>query len=116
MPVDLVDWRRTEAAQTRWSRPDLSGSFSPAGLGTPTASGRRNFSAAAARADAAAKAKKPARDVPSLAPGDRVTHDSFGLGTVVAVEGEADRAVASIDFGSDGVKRLLLRYAPVEKL
>jgi hypothetical protein len=24
--------------------------------------------------------------------------------------------VASIDFGSQGVKRLLLRYAPVEKL
>ena len=114
MPVDLVDWRRTEAAQTRWSRPDLSGSLG-SGLGTPTASGRRNFSAAAARADAAAKAKKT-RDVPSLAPGDRVTHDSFGLGSVVAVEGEGDRAVASIDFGSDGVKRLLLRYAPVEKL
>ena len=115
MPVDLVDWRRTEAAQTRWGRPDLSGSMGT-GLASPTASGRRNFSAAAARADAAAKARKPARDVPSLEPGDRVTHDSFGLGTVVAVEGEADRAVASIDFGSDGVKRLLLRYAPVEKL
>ena len=43
-------------------------------------------------------------------------HDSFGMGTVVAVEGAADKAVASIDFGSEGVKRLLLRYAPVEKL
>ena len=31
-------------------------------------------------------------------------------------EGAGDRAVASIDFGSEGVKRLLLRYAPVEKL
>ena len=38
------------------------------------------------------------------------------FGTVVTVEGAADKAVASIDFGSDGVKRLLLRYAPVEKL
>ena len=118
MPVDLVDWRRTEAAQTRWSRPDLSGSLGApgGGLGSPTASGRRNFSAAAARADAAAKSRRPARAIPSLTAGDRVTHDSFGLGTVVSVEGEADRAVASIDFGSDGVKRLLLRYAPVEKL
>ena len=44
-------------------------------------------------------------------------HDSFGLGTVVALEGPGtDNAVASIDFGSEGVKRLLLRYAPVEKL
>ena len=46
----------------------------------------------------------------------RVLHDSFGMGTVVALEGVADKAVASIDFGSEGVKRLLLRYAPVEKL
>jgi DNA helicase-2/ATP-dependent DNA helicase PcrA len=38
------------------------------------------------------------------------------MGTVVAVEGVAEKSVASIDFGSEGVKRLLLRYAPVEKL
>ncbi|WP_414690778.1 DNA helicase PcrA, partial [Nocardioides sp.] len=63
LPVDLVDWRRTEAAQTRWGRPDLSGGSRP--MGQPTAAGRRNFSSAAARADAAAKAK-PAREVPSL--------------------------------------------------
>jgi DNA helicase-2/ATP-dependent DNA helicase PcrA len=114
LPVDLVDWRRTEAAQTQWGRPDLSG---PAGqrLGAPTGAGRRNFSAAAVRADAAARAK-PAREIPSLEPGDRVLHDSFGMGTVVALEGVAEKAVASIDFGSEGVKRLLLRYAPVEKL
>ena len=65
--------------------------------------------------DAASKAK-PAREIPSLDPGDRVLHDSFGMGTVVSLEGQGDKSVASIDFGSDGVKRLLLRYAPVEKL
>ena len=43
-------------------------------------------------------------------------HDSFGMGTVVTMEGIGDKAVASIDFGSQGVKRLLMRYAPVEKL
>ncbi|WP_414690284.1 DNA helicase PcrA, partial [Nocardioides sp.] len=113
MPVDLVDWRRTEAAQSQWHRPDLTvGSRS---WGSPTPAGRRNFSAAAARADAASKARST-RDIPSLDPGDRVQHDSFGLGTVVALEGAGDKAVASIDFGSEGVKRLLLRYAPVEKL
>ncbi len=116
LPVDLVDWKRTEAAQTSWNRPDLaSGSPAYTGFGHPTAAGRRNFSSAAARADAAAKAK-PARTVPNLDPGDRVIHDSFGMGTVVAVEGQGDKASASIDFGSEGVKRLLLRYAPVEKL
>ena len=48
--------------------------------------------------------------------GERVSHDTFGLGTVVAVNGSGDRAEATIDFGSFGEKRLLLRYAPVEKL
>lgn len=114
LPVDLVDWRRTAQAQTRWGRPDLAAN-SAARLGSPTAAGRRNFSSAAARADAISKAK-PAREIPSLEPGDRVLHDSFGMGTVVTLEGAGDKSVASIDFGSEGVKRLLLRYAPVEKL
>jgi DNA helicase II / ATP-dependent DNA helicase PcrA len=57
------------------------------------------------------------RPVISLRVGDRVTHDAFGLGRVVAVNGEGERAQAEIDFGGDvGTKRLLLRYAPVEKL
>ncbi|MFC5747116.1 DNA helicase PcrA [Actinomadura rugatobispora] len=57
------------------------------------------------------------RPVPALSPGDKVTHDSFGLGTVVTVDGAGERAAASIDFGGEyGVKRLVLRYAPVEKL
>jgi DNA helicase-2/ATP-dependent DNA helicase PcrA len=122
LPIDLVDWRRTEADQTRWSRPAYgsAGRYDDSGpsgnrLGAPTAAGRRNFSSAAARADAASKSK-PSRAIPVLAPGDKVTHDSFGLGSVVSVEGAGDKSVASIDFGSDGVKRLLLRYAPVEKL
>ncbi|MGW8380709.1 DNA helicase PcrA [Streptomyces sp. ODS28] len=52
----------------------------------------------------------------SLATGDRVSHDTFGLGTVVAVKGIGDKAEATIDFGGEKPKRLLLRYAPVEKL
>jgi DNA helicase-2/ATP-dependent DNA helicase PcrA len=52
----------------------------------------------------------------SLSAGDRVTHEKFGMGTVVETGGSGDRADATIDFGASGVKRLLLRYAPVEKL
>ena len=48
--------------------------------------------------------------------GDRVSHDTFGLGKVLTVSGSGDRAEATIDFGSSGEKRLLLRYAPVERL
>jgi len=60
--------------------------------------------------------KKIEAQVISLNVGDRVTHEKFGLGTVTAASGSGERATATIDFGSSGVKRLLLRYAPVEKL
>jgi DNA helicase II / ATP-dependent DNA helicase PcrA len=57
------------------------------------------------------------RPVPALSPGDRVSHDSFGLGTVVAVDGAGEKAAATVDFGGEyGVKRFVLRYAPIEKL
>ena len=57
------------------------------------------------------------RPIPQLAPGDRVTHDAFGMGRVVAVRGAAESAEAEVDFGSDvGSKRLLLRYAPLVKI
>ena len=85
MPIDLVDWRRTEAAQTQWGRPDLAAAGRPR-LGAPTAAGRRNFSAAAARADAAAKAK-PTREIPSLDPATGSSPRHLRLGTVVALEG-----------------------------
>ena len=52
----------------------------------------------------------------TLAIGDRVSHDTFGLGTVVGTAGEGDKSEATINFGQYGDKRLLLRYAPVEKL
>ncbi len=51
-----------------------------------------------------------------LAVGQRVSHDTFGLGTVVALSGEGDKAEATINFGQYGDKRLLLRYAPVTAL
>ena len=52
-----------------------------------------------------------------LEKGDRVTHDKFGMGKVIAVDGVGDKAQVTIDFGAGvGEKRLLLRYSPVTKL
>ena len=115
LPVDLVDWRRTEAAQTMWSRPDLASGSAAPGSARPPPPAAATSPRPRSRPTRPPEAK-PAREIPSLEPGDRVVHDSFGMGTVVALEGVAEKAVASIDFGSEGVKRLLLRYAPVEKL
>ncbi|WP_120003246.1 DNA helicase PcrA [Nesterenkonia muleiensis] len=57
----------------------------------------------------------PEREIPALNPGDQVQHASFGRGEVIAVEGAGDKQVAKVSFAG-AEKRLLLRYAPVEKV
>jgi DNA helicase II / ATP-dependent DNA helicase PcrA len=47
--------------------------------------------------------------------GDRVVHDTYGLGTVVAVEGRTGDQ-ATVEFGSSGVRKLILAFAPLQKL
>ncbi|HEX2902168.1 MAG TPA: DNA helicase PcrA [Jatrophihabitans sp.] len=61
-------------------------------------------------------AKKLEKAIPHLELGDRVSHDTFGLGTVVGLRGQAEKAQAEIDFGSAGTKWLVLRFAPLDKL
>ena len=51
-----------------------------------------------------------------LKSGDRVLHATFGLGEVVASSGVGEQAKVDVDFGSAGVKRLAVKYAPMEKL
>lgn len=52
-----------------------------------------------------------------LAVGDRVNHDKYGLGTVIAADGAGSRATVTIDFGSKGkVRLMLLGGVPMEKL
>ncbi|MGH3853044.1 MAG: DNA helicase PcrA [Pseudonocardiaceae bacterium] len=80
VPESLVRWRREEA-----------GRAGPVGR---TVFGGRGLSGAAAAL--------------SLEVGDRVTHDKYGLGAVVATDGTGPRATATIDFGSAGTIRLML--------
>jgi DNA helicase-2/ATP-dependent DNA helicase PcrA len=91
IPGELIDWQREDA-----------------GASAPEP--------AIARATPVPGRSPGTRPIVSLTAGDRVTHDTFGLGTVVATAGVADKSEATIDFGDAGIKRLLLRYAPVEKL
>ncbi|HXV71414.1 MAG TPA: DNA helicase PcrA [Acidimicrobiia bacterium] len=50
-----------------------------------------------------------------VGPGDRVRHDKWGLGTVREIIGDGDRAEAEVMFDTQGKKRLLLAWAPLEK-
>jgi DNA helicase-2/ATP-dependent DNA helicase PcrA len=94
VPSHLIDWKRDQRAASASSFPAAERVASRPGVKSPGN-----------------------RAVPVLRPGDRVTHDKFGLGTVVSNDGYGDDAEAKIDFGGDyGVKHLVLRYAPLEKL
>ena len=99
IPTSVMDWRREE----------------PVGqvIGSGGYGSSPSTSSAALRLGDRVIGTGP---VMSLAAGERVTHQKFGLGTVVSTSGVGDKSEATIDFGSSGVKRLLLRYAPVEKL
>ncbi|MFD3732306.1 DNA helicase PcrA [Streptomyces sp. NPDC058632] len=107
IPATHLEWKRTGA-----TAPVSSGPAS--GVAASLSSSRSRSSASGGTGFATRRAaEKPAV---SLTVGDRVTHDQFGLGTVVAVKGTGGNAEATIDFGDTKPKRLLLRYAPVEKL
>jgi DNA helicase-2/ATP-dependent DNA helicase PcrA len=93
IPAELIEWKNETRSKSS------SGS-----------SGIRR-SRVATTAPPRATGKKSSAMV--LEVGQRVSHDTFGLGTVVAIAGEGDKSEATVNFGQYGDKRLLLRYAPV---
>ncbi|NNM06728.1 MAG: UvrD-helicase domain-containing protein [Gemmatimonadetes bacterium] len=55
------------------------------------------------------------QDLPRFVKGERVSHSTFGSGTVMEVSGFGPDLKVSVKFDSVGVKRLLARYADLEK-
>ncbi|MEU5956895.1 DNA helicase PcrA [Streptomyces sp. NPDC047525] len=106
IPETHLDWKRKGSVGA------LASSGPAAGIASSLSSSRSRTGGAQGFATRRAT-EKP---VVALAIGDRVTHDQFGLGTVVGVKGTGANAEATVDFGEPKPKRLLLRYAPVEKL
>jgi len=121
IPAELVDWRRSETTMSSLrARADARGS----GGWSSTYGGSQD------RGDGNVYGKAGAvrtRSVPPSPPGagagdvgfevgERVNHDSFGMGKVVGVEGVDRNAVVKVDFGDAGVKRLVLRFNSLSKL
>jgi DNA helicase II / ATP-dependent DNA helicase PcrA len=97
IPQELIDWRRSAPAAS------FSAPVSGAGrFGTPRAAPNRSGAS-----------KRP---LLVLQPGDRVTHDKYGLGRVEEVSGVGESAMSLIDFGSSGRVKLMHNHAPVSKL
>ncbi len=122
LPEHLLRWERTEAAYTSWSRGSGVG-----GRGERAARPPSSFVGGTPKAAQLASqlgidgsrlstASEMARaEVLALEPGDRVNHQRWGLGRVLAVEGHGAGAQAQIDFGEQ-VMWIRLRNSPIEKL
>jgi DNA helicase II / ATP-dependent DNA helicase PcrA len=97
IPTDLVDWRRLQPERSAPSAPTW---------------GARRSEAIRSRGGSSTGfgPAKGWKDTPALSldVGDRVNHDKYGLGTVVATDGAGPRATATIDFGTAGTIRLML--------
>ncbi|MGH3979161.1 MAG: DNA helicase PcrA [Pseudonocardiaceae bacterium] len=106
VPEELVSWRRVEperaapVGRTVFGR----GGSDPAG----SDSAQAGLAARGMRSTGFRGWERTTAAALSLDVGDRVTHDKYGLGTVVATDGSGTRATATIDFGATGTVRLML--------
>ena len=100
IPQHLLDWRRLESTPSR-RQAIGSGTGSRFGAGE----GRRGESGSGSTGFGAARGRN---NHLVLAVGDRVSHDKYGLGTVLETRGSGPTATVVIDFGSAGKVRLML--------
>jgi len=98
IPEELINWRRTDTeSSARSLSAPVAGRFGPP-------------------RPAPARSGSGKRPLIVLAPGDRVTHDKYGLGRVEEVSGMGESAMSLIDFGGAGRVKLMHNHAPVQKL
>ncbi|WP_035281706.1 DNA helicase PcrA [Actinokineospora spheciospongiae] len=103
IPADLLDWRRLGPERSSPVRATTFGSGSGGGGGGAS---RSTFGSRGTRSQATRGWQETA--ALTLEVGDRVNHDKYGLGRVVATDGQGPRTTATIDFGTAGTIRLML--------
>lgn len=134
IPSEAIEWEREEPAGGGFGDRDFggdsfggrrrfgggsggSGGYGSGGYGSggySSSGSRGGGSAGGAAGIPKARASAPALE---LAPGDRVTHDKYGLGKVLSCDGSGPRATATIDFGASGkVRLMLIGGVPMQKL
>ncbi|MEY2946145.1 MAG: hypothetical protein RL243_919 [Actinomycetota bacterium] len=112
IPADLIRWKESGANRTAYRPSIADGQSYSIGSGGGVSSVR----------------EKPRTQYPGaissvrdngdmvLAAGDMVEHADFGKGKVIAVSGNPPRQTAEIHFGSGGIKRLLVKVAPISRI
>jgi len=104
IPAELIDWRRLADADARHGEYGRSAPMTASRFGQ-SASPRTVPRGGASSPSRSARMAGPPLE---LAVGDRVSHDKYGLGTVVQADGAGVRATVTIDFGATGKVRLML--------
>ncbi|WIX79892.1 DNA helicase PcrA [Amycolatopsis carbonis] len=116
LPPDLVDWRRLEPSSPGFGNFGSSSGSSSSGPRAATTWGRRTTSSTTTSSSPFGKGWKDTVAL-KLDIGDRVSHDKYGLGTVISCDGVGPRATATIDFGASGkVRLMLIGSVPMVKL
>ncbi|MEJ3404374.1 UvrD-helicase domain-containing protein [Rathayibacter sp. YIM 133350] len=125
IPGELIEWRQSPGAA------NSRGGTQPRALNARRVFGQRDtgYFDDSAAAYALPPASRPKAAWPNtvgaqvrdngdleLVAGDRIRHDNFGEGRVAQVTGEGSKRVAHVQFDTAGLKKLLIKIAPIEKL
>ena len=121
IPSELVETVRgsmAEIGQTRRYEPDPEYSYSPEEFLRRVRGGPRQTQATPRRQAAQGSFSRPAAKRggdanPML--GRKVRHPSFGVGTIVGVEGDDEDRRLSVSFPGRGTKKFIERYAQLEQ-
>ena len=114
IPSEAIEWQREEPAGGAGFGDDDS--YAPRRRFGGSSGGFSSGGGSGGRSPGIPRAK-PSAPALELAPGDRVTHDKYGLGKVLSCDGSGPRATATIDFGASGkVRLMLIGGVPMQKL
>jgi len=121
IPSELVDTVRgsmAEVGETRRYEPDPEYSYSPEEFLRRVRGGPKQAAAAPRRQPTRSSfghpaAKRGGDANPML--GRKVRHPSFGVGTIVGVEGDDEDRRVSVSFPGRGTKKFIERYAQLEQ-
>lgn len=125
IPNTLIEWRESGATRAMASSRYRSSIADDQGYGKSSSDYGSDFASSAGSSYGGTPSAKPKTEWKGaissvrnneglqLAVGQFVMHSDFGKGKVVTVAGEGNRQTAEIHFGSIGVKKLLVKVAPI---
>lgn len=108
IPQHLIEWKREEPSRTGGHSIGSGRSRGYGGVGSGFGGGSGSGFGGGSASGTGFGSARARNNHLVLAVGDRVSHDKYGLGTVLETKGSGPTATVVIDFGSAGKVRLML--------